>query len=299
MARLKKISLACFGLLVLLSLMSFVKASAQLARTTTTETPDTTPPPLYVNLHPLALSPHDYPHISQYQTRHPKVYCGPSVLAMGWMPHQAPPSPLSLSDYVDSFAELLGTSATQGTNVLEMLAGLEQLPTLKGEPSAKRRVWYEGIYEVPRRYAPHVLSLRRWPHANARVLKALRQGDLVVGHLGWYVEGAHSFQRKGGHYVLITGVYESLASPRHLFLDILDPLDHEAPVTLSSTDRRLHYVMDLRPLAKAEQAFPVQDPHQQFPERLAGAAFFQPFPTPGKKEAVMPFLEGIMVLEAH
>ena len=72
----------------------------------------------------------------------------------------------------------------------------------------------------------------------------------------------------------------------------MDPLD--TPQAFYSRSPR--YMLDFRPFNEEKKAFKAIDPQKQFRPRPVGTALFQPTAPPGKKDEVMTFLEGFVVL---
>jgi hypothetical protein len=252
-------------------------------------------------LEPVALSPVNYMHIPQHATHHPKVYCGPTVIAMGYSPYYVDWAFYHPAEYVDNFARHTKTSLTHGTTATEMLNAMTYLTSYHDMADKWEAVEYQGIHDVPRAYYTTYLNRATLPSLNTWLSEHLRKGSLVVGHLGWYVEDAEQkrFHRKGGHYVLLTGIYKAKTPNEIQYLEILDPLDHkDKPVEKASATSNKHYIMELRQLTDNKKRFLLTDASGQISERQAGDILFQPYPTPGKEAAVLPFLEGVMVLEA-
>jgi hypothetical protein len=98
--------------------------------------------------------------------------------------------------------------------------------------------------------------------------------------------------------VLVTGVLSSEANPDIRYVQVLDPLDHEGKGMIEDTIHNRHYMLELRPFSETQQAYTLKDKHKQFANQPVGDLLYQPEPTPGKKENVMPVLEGIMILES-
>ena len=242
----------------------------------------------------LTTSPNAYHFISQHDTAYPAVYCAPTVVAMGLSPYYPDLANNAPSAYVETFAEYLSTSRRCGTTVQQLLEGLDDLNTQHALAQKWDDVWYQGIHQVPTHYYHNRKHQAQWASLNADALNAINAGDIVMAHLGWYVEDAEAkrFLRKGGHYVLVTAAYESPEAEGHVFLEILDPLDTQAMFK----DRLPRYSLDLRHVQAEQASFKVEDPQKQFRKRRVGKALFQPTPTPGKKENVMTFLEGFVVL---
>jgi hypothetical protein len=75
-------------------------------------TTDDAPMPIHATsdqqqLIPLALSPNNYMHISQHLSNHPKVYCGPTVIAMGYSPYYRDWAFYHPDAYIENFAKHL------------------------------------------------------------------------------------------------------------------------------------------------------------------------------------------------
>jgi hypothetical protein len=248
------------------------------------------------SFHALARSPQAYQFFSQHDTAYPAVYCAPTVLAMAFSPFLTSQAVTSealthSASYVERFAQPLQTSPTQGTTVRQVLDAFTYFNTQDALAPEWNDVWYQGIHTVPAHYRQNPAQ---WARFNPELLHALEAGGVVMAHLGWYVEDAEEkrFLRKGGHYVLVTGVWESSEAVGHYFLEFMDPLD--TPQAFYS--RSPGYMLDFRPFNEEKKAFKAIDPQKQFRPRPVGTALFQPTAPPGKKDEVMTFLEGFVVL---
>jgi hypothetical protein len=252
------------------------------------------------SLKTLAQSPNVYRFMSQHDTKHPTVYCAPTVLAMAFSPYVDDSTPHSPTDAVESFAKELGTCPRSGTTVLQILNDLNhfnaKVPHASHAINAPiwNDVWYQGIHRVPAHYYHNRKHNAQWASLNADVLNALNEGGIVIAHLGWYVEDVEQkrFLRKGGHYVLVTAVYESPDAVGHYLVEILDPLD----TVDAFTSRFPRLRLDLRLLSEEKKSFKVVDSSKQFRPRQAGAALFQPTPPPAKVGEYRTFLDGFVVL---
>jgi hypothetical protein len=266
-----------------------------------------------VALDVVAKSPVQYTHISQELTEFPRVYCGPTVVAMGFSPYYADWAYYHPDEYVENFARHLQTSPTLGTTAEQMLKGMTYLDTYHDKAELWQSVQYEGIHQVPTSYLKTGSKQPQLPTINTWLISNLQKGSMVIGHLGWYVENAETkeFERKGGHYVLITGVYKPKAANGIQYLEILDPLDHKGVAMLKPIQKpdgkkgekiappaNRGYIMELRSLDANKKLFKLVDTTGQIHPQTAGNVLFQPYPTPGKEAAVLPFLEGVMILEA-
>jgi hypothetical protein len=251
-------------------------------------------PAINQSLKTLGRSPNAYRFISQHDTAHPTVYCAPTVLAMAFSPFFVDSTTSPSAHYVESFAKELGTCPRSGTTVLQILEGLNHFNTQDSLAQQWDDVWYQGIHKVPAHYYHNRKHNAQWASLNADVLNALNAGGLVIAHLGWYVENVEQkrFLRKGGHYVLVTAVYESPEAQGHYYVEILDPLD----TAKAFQSRSPRYTLDLRSVAEEKKTLKAVDPEKQFRPRQVGTALFQPTPTPSKKDEVMTFLEGFVVL---
>jgi hypothetical protein len=256
--------------------------------------PNASSPAFEKPLNAIARSPNAYRFISQHDTAHPTVYCAPTVLAMAFSPFVADSTKSSPAHYVESFAKELGTCPRSGTTVLQILERLNHFNTQDALAQEWDAVWYQGIHKVPTHYYHNKKHQAQWASLNTDVLNVLNAGGLVMAHLGWYIEDSPQkrFLRKGGHYVLVTAVYESPDAKEHHYIELMDPLDSNE----AFQSRTPRYVLDLRPLSEAKRAFKVVDPDKQFRPHQVGQALFQPTPPPGKKDEVMTFLEGFVVL---
>jgi hypothetical protein len=270
-----------------------------IAKGTEPTMPETTvsKPTIHQSLKTLARSPHAYHFISQHDTEHPTVYCAPTVLAMAFSPFFTNLATRSPAAYVETFAKHLKTCRTYGTTVHQVLDGLDYFNTKDALSQEWDDVWYQGIHKVPAHYYHNRKHQAQWATLNADVLDALNTGGVVMAHLGWYVEKSEQkrFVRKGGHYVLVTGVFESPELTDHYYVEFMDPLDTSE--TFHSRSPR--YRLDLRSVSKEQKTFKVVDPYKQFRSRQVGSALFQPTPPPGKKDEVLTILEGFVVLTKH
>jgi hypothetical protein len=268
-------------------------------------------PPVALDV--VAKSPVPYTHISQELTEFPRVYCGPTVIAMGFSPYYPDWAFYHPDEYVENFARHLQTSQTLGTTAEQMLKGMTYLDTYHDKAHLWQSVQYEGIHHVPDAYYKAGSKKAELPSINSWLTGHLQKGSMVIGHLGWYVEDADTkeFVRKGGHYVLITGVYKAKTANGIQYLEILDPLDHKGvpmqkPIQKPggkkgekiTPPQNKGYLMELRTLDANKKLFKLVDTTGQIDTRTAGNVLFQPYPTPGKEAAVLPFLEGVMILEA-
>jgi hypothetical protein len=235
---------------------------------------------------PVAVTPVVPPTLSQWQTKHPKAYCGPVALVMGWYglhPEVAPTSQ-EVATRVDETARRLSTSPTEGTELTRLLMVLAQM---RKWPQ-KSPVFYRGIHRLGPMPNVHVTSaLPHWEH----IVHALRHGAVVVGHFGWYRHGKTieaPWQREGGHYVLLVGAYRhKQARDRHL-LALKDPLIRPLPEGGWSQPEVL----------RLEEGLPVgtvwlSDPLNQFAARGYAAPWVGAQAFPSKPEDFMPVLEGI------
>ena len=244
-------------------------------------------------LAPVAVSPNPYRFISQHQSSKPKVFCGPTSLAMAFSPYLDAPNHAELLKAVEAFSSIVNTHAEKGTNVSQMLQGIETLKATSALNGSWQAVRYQGIHHVSRSYYDGKwFKIPAWPQNTRALRKSIARGDLVLGHLGWYQEEAkrQTFKRKGGHYVLLIGIYMEEAHPDTWYLEMLDPLEAQD----SPTQGR--YTLRLNPVEKSKHRFQVEDPQGQFTPRLAEGAWMQPYPPTGKKEEVLTFLEGLLIL---
>jgi len=254
----------------------------------------------HLQLTPLALSPHQYMHISQHLTQFPKVYCGPTVIAMGYSPFYRDWAFYHPDEYVENFAKHLKTSTSRGTSAQELLDGMNYLNTHHDLADRWSALEYQGIHNVSRNYYANDLNRPSTPDINDWVRSSLSKGSLVVAHLGWYKENTllRSMVRHGGHYVLVTGVFSSASNPAIRYVQVLDPLDYEGEGMIEDIVHTRHYMLELRPFSEAQKAYTLKDTSKQFADQPVGNLLYQPEPTPGKKEKVMPVLEGVMILQA-
>ncbi len=292
---LKNISRLLFFFLIISTFFIYgIRPSSATTKGVKKPMPNASSPAFNPSLKLIARTPNAYRFISQHDTAHPKVYCGPAVLAMFFsplFPELVTGTPVT---YVETFARHLDTSPRSGTSMLQVLEALDYLNTQDALAQEWTAVWYQGIHKVPAHYYHNRKHQAQWASLNADILTALNSGGLVMAHLGWYVEETKQkrFLRKGGHYVLVTAVYESPEVKGHYYVELMDPLD-TVDAFQSRTPR---YRLDLRSVPEEKRAFKVVDPDKQFRSRQVGTGLFQPTPPPGKVGEVMTFLEGFVVL---
>jgi len=249
--------------------------------------------PVSRQLAPVAVSPNPYRFISQHESTKPKVFCGPTSLTMAFSPYLDAQNQAELLKTVERFAEILHTDSEKGTRVEQMLQGIETLQASKVFHTSWQPVRYDGIHHVARSYYDGTwFKIPAWPQNTRALRKSISRGDLVLGHLGWYQqnEKRQTFERKGGHYVLLTGIYTDEAQPMTWFLEMLDPLEAEDSLTQGL------YTLKLNPVEKSKHRFKVEDAQGQFTPRLVKGAWMQPYPPTGKKEEVLTFVEGLLIL---
>lgn len=241
--------------------------------------------PSLADWQPVAVAPAP-PTLSQWHTEHPRAYCGPVTLVMGWygLHPDVVPTPKDVDTRVRHIAQLLGTRPTEGTDLASLLMVLAQM----AQNAKKTAVYYRGIHRLGHMPGIHVSAvLPRW----GDVEHALRHGGLVVGHFGWYRQGKtieDPWQRTGGHYVLLVGAYRHRqARDRHL-LALKDPLIRPQPQGGWSQPEVL----------LLEEGLPVgdvwlSDPLNQFAARGYASPWVGAQAFPSKPDELTPVLEGI------